>query len=522
MTQTSSFVEVKDIWSPETIEHHEGGLERPRIAIAGIAIESSTFSAHRSGPEAFTLWRGEDLVSGLNPFLAPGKPYREAAEWIPVLKGRSLPGGTVLRDTYESMVDEILTGLEAALPLDAIWYDIHGAMSVEGLTDAEGDLITRIREVVGDEVYIGASMDLHGNVSRVLATQLDALTCYRMAPHEDAPNTRMRFVHDLLTRLHGPHGADGEARRPWKAWVQVPVLLPGEKTSTRLEPAASLYQELPVIQAMDGVIDASYWIGYAWADEPRCQAAVVVYGDDPDLCRAQADRVANLIWDRHDEFQFVAPDAPLDECLARAIAPGAKRPYLISDSGDNPTAGGSGDVTWAVHQLLQHPVRTSGLTVIHASMFDPAAVAACVEAGVGGRVSIDVGATVDDTTAGPVHLDGTVFSITPDDPTAGIVVVVKVDGLHLIVTERRKPYHHLRDFTDLGLDPVTADIILVKIGYLEPELYDLAADWMLALTPGGVDQDLIRLGHHRIDRPMYPFDADMERPVLRSVLLRGR
>ncbi|WP_022908700.1 M81 family metallopeptidase [Aestuariimicrobium kwangyangense] len=513
---------ASEIWVPDTIEREQGGIERPRIAIAGISIESSTFSAHRSGDEAFTMWRGEDLLSGLNPFLAPGHPYRDAAEWIPVARGRSLPGGTVVRATYERMADEIVEGLRAAGQLDALWYDIHGAMSVEGLEDAEGDLIGRIREVVGDEVLIAASMDLHGNVSRQLATQVDMLTCYRMAPHEDAPNTRKRLVRSLLNRLHGRFGSDVEARRPYKAWVQIPVLLPGEKTSTRLEPATSIYNEVPKIEAMDAVIDASYWIGYAWADEPRCQAAVVVYGDDAELCRREAERVAAMIWDRHEEFQFVAPADSLEMCLQHALAEGAARPYFISDSGDNPTAGGSGDVTWTAHQLLAHPVRTSGLTVIHASMFDPAAVAACVAAGVGGHVSLDVGAGVDDTTAGPVPLAGEVFSITEGDPVAGTIAVIKVDSLHFVVTERRKPYHHESDFTELGLDPRHADIVLVKIGYLEPELYTMAADWMMALTPGGVDQDLIRLGHHRIERPMFPFDPDMGRPALQAEVLRGR
>ncbi|WP_279581235.1 MlrC C-terminal domain-containing protein [Fodinicola feengrottensis] len=91
--------------------------------------------------------------------------------------------------------------------------------------------------------------------------------------------------------------------------------------------------------------------------------------------------------------------------------------------------------------------------------------------------------------------------------------------MHIIATSRRKPYHLEADFTVLGLNPRKADLVIVKIGYLEPELYDMAADWLLALTPGGVDQDLLRLGHHRIDRPMFPFDPDMADPDLSPELL---
>lgn len=92
-------------------------------------------------------------------------------------------------------------------------------------------------------------------------------------------------------------------------------------------------------------------------------------------------------------------------------------------------------------------------------------------------------------------------------------------GLHAIITERRKPFHHLSDFRMLGLEPTTADIVVVKIGYLEPELYELAEGWTLALTPGGVDQDLLRLGHHRLQPGVFPFETDGN-PVLKAVVVR--
>ncbi|SKC74510.1 Microcystin degradation protein MlrC, contains DUF1485 domain [Krasilnikoviella flava] len=515
------------VWSPPLPPVARGGLALPRVGIAGISIESSTFSPHVSGWEAFTLRRGADLRARY-PFLAAGTERGAAADWLPFLHGRSLPGGAVDPEVYRSMRDEIVELIRAEVsargPLDGFYLDIHGAMSVVGATDAEGDLAAAVREALGPDTLVSASMDLHGNVSAELSRAVDLLTCYRMAPHEDEANTRERAVHHLLERLRGPHGADPAGRRPWQAWVQVPVLLPGEKTSTRLEPAKSLYDRLPAVEAKDGVLDAAVWIGYAWADEPRCQAAVVVTGDDPDLAAAEARALAEAFWAARDGFEFVAPTGTFGECLDLALARphDAPRPFVVSDSGDNPTAGGAGDVSWSLGALLDDArfAADDGPTVIHASVFDPAAVEAAVRAGVGGRVDVEVGGHVDGRARGPVQIDGEVFSITPGDADAGTVVVVRRGGVHAIVTERRKPYHHLHDFTRLGLDPHGADVVVVKIGYLEPELYDLAADWRLALTPGGVDQDLLRLGHHRIERPMYPFDPDMPDPDLRPVLRR--
>ncbi|WP_372969561.1 M81 family metallopeptidase [Microbacterium sp.] len=497
----------------------DGGVQRPRIGIGGISIESSTFSPHISGDEAFTIRSGAELRA-YYPFLDDGRELAEAADWVPLTHGRSLPGGAVDPETYRRMKQAIVDGIRLHGPFDGFFFDIHGAMSVVGMEDAEGDLAVAVREALGPDTLVSTSMDLHGNVSETLRDAVDLLTCYRMAPHEDWLNTKERAVWNLLARLRGEHGGDVLRRRPYTAWVPVPVLLPGEKTSTRLEPARGIYAELPRIEALPGVVDASVWIGYAWADEPRCQAYVVVTGDDRELIAREAERVARRFWEAREEFVFVARTGSLDEAVERALAPDARHPYLISDSGDNPTAGGAGDVTWTLAHLLERAELTgSERTTLVASIFDPAAVAAAVAAGVGASVTVSAGAGVDDGPHGPVQISGTVFSITYGDPDAGTQVVLAVGGLHAVITERRKPFHHLQDFRTLGLEPTSADIVVVKIGYLEPELYDLAADWTLALTPGGVDQDLLRLGHRRLRPGVYPFDPSSA-PELTAVVLR--
>ncbi|GAA0575261.1 M81 family metallopeptidase [Kribbella sandramycini] len=415
-------------------------------------------------------------------------------------------------EVYEGFAAEIVERIGSAGPLDGLFFDIHGAMSVVGRVDAEADLAARVRAALGDGVLVSTSMDLHGNVSRELGESVDLITCYRMAPHEDAMESRERTARNLVERLRSGLG------KPKKAWVQVPVLLPGEKTSTRIEPAASIYRRVAEIADEPGVLDAAVWVGYAWADEPRCQAAVVVMGDDEQLIADRAYELARAYWDARADFEFVAPTGTLHACVAAGLNSTA-RPFLISDSGDNPTAGGAGDVSWTLRELLTIDELTTGrATAIHASITDPDAVAACVAAGVGNPVSVAAGGKVDSGPAGPVELTGTVFSLS-DDPVGGTVAVVQAGGLHAILTTRRKPYHHLADFTLLGLDPAKTDLVIVKIGYLEPELYDLAADWLLALTPGGVDQDLLRLGHHNIIRPLFPFDPQMPDPDLTPELI---
>jgi microcystin degradation protein MlrC len=488
--------------------------ELPRIAIAGLAIESSTFSPARTNEEAFHPRTGAEVLEAY-PFLAPESANRKRANWIPALTGRALPGGMVTREAYDSLVTKMLEMLRNNGPYDGLLFDIHGAMSVEGVDDPEGDLIERIREVIGSETIISTSMDLHGNVSWRLAQQSDLITCYRMAPHEDELESKQRAVENLLSRIES-----GKGKPVYKAWIPVPILLPGEKTSTRSEPGKSLYAKVAPASRRPGVVDAAIWIGYAWADEPRNHAVVMVTGDDEESVTRTAEDLARSFWEVRSEFSFVAPTASFDESLAKALA-SDKHPFIISDMGDNPTAGGAGDVTWTLSEILERPEFKSenGPAVIYASIPAPDFVREAVEAGVGGEVSALAGAAIDARYAPPVRLSGTIEAVEHGDPHAETEVVVKVGSVRVIVTKKRKPYHLEADFTRLGLNPRETAILVVKIGYLVPELYDMRADWIMALTPGGVDQDLERLEYRRINRPMFPLDKAMEDPDLSARLV---
>lgn len=492
----------------------QSGATRPRIAIAGLAIESSTFSPAQTQEAAFHAKYGADVFTAY-PFLGATSPLRQQAIWLPTLVGKSLPGGAVTREAYESLVNKTLDSLRMHGPFDGLFFDIHGAMSVVGLDDPEGDFITRIRNVVGYKTLISTSMDLHGNVSRRLAEESDLITCYRTAPHEDVTETKERAVANLLERLK-----TGKGKPAYKAWIPVPILLPGEKTSTRIEPGKGLYEQVAPVAAQPGIVDAAIWIGYAWADEPRNHAVVVVTGDDKARVTEGAEKLALAFWNARNAFAFVAPTNTLKYALDRALV-SPKKPFFISDMGDNPTAGGAGDVTWTLTQLLARPElqRPDGPALIYASIPDSGLVKKAITAGVGGQVAGYAGAQVDARFAPPVLLKGTVDAITYGDKDAEVEVVVRVGSIRAIITKKRKPYHKEADFTRLNLNPRKAAIVVVKIGYLEPELYAMQADWIMALTPGGVDQDLVRLPYKRIKRPLFPFDTDMRKPDLSAQLL---
>ena len=493
------------------------GIEKPRIGIAGIAIESSTFSPAKTTERDFTIRLSGEIFTSYSFF---DQSYIDKADWFPTMRARALPGGVVTKESYESMVIQIIEMTKQTLPLDGLFFDIHGAMNVEGMEDPEGDFIERIRKVVGPKTLISTSMDSHGNVSEVLAKHSDLITCYRMAPHEDAMESKQRALDNLIYRLKS-----GKGKPKYKAWIPVPILLPGEKTSTRVDPGKTLYSKVAPMTEKKGVIDAAIWVGYAWGDAPRNHAVVMTYGDNKKQVVESAEELAKDFWNFRHDFEFVAPTTDIEDAFNKAFnylkVREDKRPFIISDMGDNPTAGGAGDVTWTLDKILKMDEfkRSDSPELIYASIPGPDLIVNAFKAGVGNYVEGMVGAMVDDRYSPPIKVKGIVHSLKRGDRNAELEAVVKVNNVYVIVTYKRKPYHYISDFTDLELDPSSSDLLVVKIGYLVPELYNIRGDWVMALTPGGVDQDLERLGYQNIKRPMYPLDKDMEDPDLSARLI---
>ena len=483
--------------------------KKPKIAIAGLAIESSTFSPATSSEEDFKARTGNDVFD-YYPFLSMDSLNRNRAIWIPTLRGHALPGGIVTQEAYESLVDKTLKMLKKDMPYDGLFFDIHGAMSVQGIDDPEGDFIKRIRNLIGYETIISTSMDLHGNVSYELAKETDLITCYRLAPHEDAIESKKRAVDNLLSRLESQKG-----KPKYKARIEVPILLPGEKTSTRVEPGKSLYAKVDPITKSPGIVDAAIWVGYPWADEPRNHGVVMVTGDNKNAVSEAAEFLAQSFWSVKDEFVFVGPVASFEESLNLALK-SKEIPYVISDMGDNPTAGGAGDVTWTLNELLKRNEfkKENGPSVVYASIPGPKLTEKAIKLGIGKEIEEFVGAEVDDRFSPPIKIKGKIKSIKKGDRYAETEVVIQSGSVNVIVTKKRKPYHKESDFLDLGIDPKSTNIVIVKIGYLVPELHNIKKGWTMALTPGGVDQDLFRIDYKRIKRPMFPLDKFENEPDL--------
>ena len=472
-----------------------------RIAIGGIATESCTFSPDVTRLEDFRVLREEALLAaGRYPFLsqveAQIEPQLEIV-FLPTLQASALPGAPVAAEAYAALKGEFLERLREMLPLHGVYLDLHGAMNVRGMDDGEGDWAQATREIVGADCLISASMDLHGNVSARFIENVDMLAAYRTAPHVDYLATREKAVEMLVRCLR-------EGIRPLQTRLPVPVILPGERTSTEWEPGLSVYAALAETDKQPGILDASIFVGYVWADEPRASATVIVTGMDETVNKREAARLGQIYWEARHGFNFGVPTGTIDECIEMALA-AEEDCVFISDSGDNPTAGGVGDVPAFLERLLAHDIPSA----VMASIVDATAVSDCQAAGLNNSVTVSLGGKLDPVHGRPLTVTGHVIHLQEKDNVGGDMAVLQSGGVKVIITQRRKPFHFVAEFEKLGIDPLAHKMVVVKIGYLVPDLKRAVPKALLALSPGAVNQDIASLTYQRIQRPMFPLDEDM-------------
>lgn len=463
-----------------------------RIAIAGFSHETNTFSTLPTRFEDFHVTRGDQLTQD---------PLWQAAaaqghQIMPLLVASASPSGRVTRSAFERFSAEILDGLRQCLPLDGVLLHLHGAMEVEEIGDGETALLRAVRARIGAEPRIAVTLDLHANLAHAVVDCCDLVTAYRTAPHRDIAETRARGGRLLLRCLEA-------GVRPSTQLIKLPLLVAGEAAVTEVEPIRSLYARLPAIDEREGILTSSILIGCAWTDSPETMISVAVSGTDVQASRAAANELAQAVWDARRAFAIDVPTASTVDAIQMAYA-SPIRPVFISDSGDNPTAGAAGDSPLFLEQL----VFSKAEEALVAGITDPAAVEVCFRAGAGARVTLSLGGKLDQTFAQPYQTEATVERLVPE--TVGIPprAVVRIGGVTAAIQSDRPPFTELRHFESAGIDPSAWKVIIVKMGYLFPELRDFAPQHIMALSPGFGDQCLARLPYHRLRRPIFPLDPD--------------
>ena len=461
-----------------------------RFAFGGIHIECSTYSRIRTLTEDFTVLSGEKLSSAPHFAFLGSYPH----PFLPTFYARAVPGGPVDRATYHAFKTEFIHSLKELLPLDGLYLAMHGAMYVEGMQDAEGDWISAAREVVGAECLISASYDLHGNLSRRIIDTIDMLSAYRTAPHIDVQETMQRAC-AMLRALRDPADSAHTGLGPG------PCASSRRENQHRGPTRERSLRTTAAEKRHPGILDASLLVGYVWADEPRATASVVLTGTDRPALQEQAVQLAQDYWDAREDFQFGVPVGSIAELLDQAQA-SATQPVILADSGDNPTGGGVGDRAEVLEGLLSR----NFVNALVAGIADLPATERCYQHAPGSRLTLRIGASLDPAGSRPIEAEAEILFLLPTNDPRERQAVVKIQEVTVVLTAARRPFHNISDFTRLQLHIPGFKLLVVKSGYLSPELAPLANPNLMALSGGSILQDLDKLPTNQFRPPTFPFD----------------
>ena len=494
-----------------------------RIAIGAFMYEANSFSPVPTTLDDFaagTLVRGPAMLDHFRDTNTEVAGFLHSCaaipdtEIIPLLAADANPAGLVQAATYVALRDELLDRLARAQrtqPLDVVLLALHGAMVAEGEDDPEGAVLAAVRDVVGPQAPIAASLDLHANVTARMAAAADVLVGYRTYPHVDQRRTGERAAVPALAAAQG-------GPRPQTIVQKVPLIVPAETMQTTHGPMHEVRAEADWLEAEGAALAVSVFGMQPWLDLPEAGGSIVVVGTDPDDARAHARRLARQFWQRRKAFDvpLVAPDVAVQRALAAE-----QGPVLLVDSADGTSAGSPGDSVAVLQALLDagcgHPDGAAGLCLV--PLVDPPAAAKAHAAGAGETLTLSVGGTLDPAHSASVAVTGRIERLTDGrvmrkgpaytgmTMDAGPSAVLAIGAIRLLLMSRTIPTNDPEIYRAAGLEPATARIVVVKSPNLFRAAYGpFAQDIILLDTPGVSSPNLHRFNWQRIGRPIYPLD----------------
>src|SRR5580704_15228079 len=362
-----------------------------RIAVGGFLHETNTFAPTKASYDDFVhgggwpaMAEGSDVLKvmrHINVGLAGFVEQAEANGWemVPTISCAASPSAHVTRDAFERIVKVMVDGIKAAKPLDAVYLDLHGAMVTEHLDDGEGEILARVREVIGKDLPLVASLDLHANVTPEMVEYADALIAYRTYPHVDMADTGRAAANHLALLL-------GTRQKFAKAFRQLPFLIPISWQCTNDQPTKSIYQKLAALTS-EAVPTLSFAPGFPAADFCHCGPSVFAYGRTQGDADAAADNIAAVIESHENDFdgRIFSPDEGVRHAME--LAKSANKPIIIADTQDNPGAGGDSDTTGMLRALVRNNAQRAAIGVL----CDPESARAAHAAGEGATVTLALG-----------------------------------------------------------------------------------------------------------------------------------
>ena len=481
----------------------------PRILIVEAMQEISSFNPTTSGFEAFVIQRGQELIDaqrGSNTSIAGAVEVFEATPGVEIVlayAARPFSAGLLTREGFERLSTELLDHVrERAAGVDAVYFSLHGAMAADGELDPEGYLLEQVRAIVGNEVPIVASLDMHGILTARMLQHLDGLTIFHTYPHVDFDDTGRRAAELLLKVLAGT--------RPVIARVVMPTLVRGDELITATGLFGRLIGQAQELERSGTALAAGFMIGNPFTDVPELSSqAVVVTDGDAESAEREAVRLAEAFWPHRAQMQ--ADLMPVEDAVALAMS--LDGPVILTDAADATSSGATGDSNVILRALLDAGYPGKVLVPV----VDPPAVEAAFAAGVGATITVPIGGARDPRFT-PLELEVTVDLLSRGHAVhetmgaaneCGNTAVLLHGNVTIVAITKPANFFDRSVFRAAGREPERYDAIVVKSPHCEPHMYVEWAERNINVdAPGSTSANLPTLGHTICARPMFPMEPD--------------
>jgi len=481
-----------------------------RIAVGGFLHETNTFAPTKATYDAFvhgggwpSMVMGKDVLTirNINVGLAGFIGAAEANGWelVPTIFAAATPSAHVTKDAYERIAKVMVDGIASAGPIDAVYLDLHGAMVAEHFDDGEGEILSRVRKVIGKDMPLVVSLDLHANVTPEMVEHADALIAYRTYPHVDMADTGRACAKHLALLLKSK-------QRFAKAFRQLPFLIAISWQCTNDQPTKNIYEKLAALES-DAVPTLSFAPGFPAADFADCGPSVFAYGRTQADADAAADKIAAIIESHEDDFdgRIYSPDEGVQ--LAMDFAKTANKPIIIADTQDNPGAGGDSDTTGMLRALVRNKAARAATGVI----YDPESAKAAHQAGVGATVTLALGgksgipgdAPYKETFIVEKLSDGNFIAPGPyfggRAMEMGPSACLRIGDIRVVVASHKAQLADQAMYRYVGIEPTEQKILVNKSSvHFRADFEPIAEKLLICAAPGAMPADTSALPWTRL------------------------
>ncbi len=492
--------------------------KRLRVLYGLIMQETNTFTPLNTTLEYFLktngLYKGEEIIDRLGGSLSEARGVIDAArknnvQLVPLIWTMAPPLGRILRESLERLIHELLQMVEkeSSRGVDAVVLSLHGAMAAEGLDDADGYILNRVRRIVGYDVPLGVSLDMHANITERKISECSIIVGYKTEPHIDMYDAGYRAAELTFQAARG-------LIKPVVKWVKIPMITPAERHDHRLHPMKTLLEYAEKTARELGILEVSIFPVQPWLDVEELGWSVVAISDNDQASATEAARrISSRCWEMRSEFML--KKTPMHE-VVETIMKASEGPIVVSDGGDATTGGAPGDSTCVLSNLLGKNLGGEVLL----NIVDPWAVEAAWGTSINEAVELDVGGKIDPFSS-PVKVSGRILWKGEAKYTAmgevgkglivnmGRAIVLAVGDLRILISELPGNPFEPEQYKCVGLDPQRAKAVFVKsITGFKANYEPFAKKIIHADTTGTTTHRLKSLSYVRAPRPLYPLDED--------------